>query len=131
MKLVAWAMPAAFLAAAVPAGNLAQAAGSVTYQQSVQCAALDTVIAGVLKSGNPPSEQDKQKGEEFSEMARRWLHLATTLNPKGDDATFADYGSAVNALANKLTATRTVDEVNALLLPSLARCHELDAAISD
>lgn len=130
MKAVATLMAA--MALCCPGVPVAAGTGpAIAYDDALQCAALDTIIAGLLKSSDPPTEENRAEGERYSELARRWLHLVVTLSPRGEDEAFGDYGRSVNALTKKLAAVRSAEEVDAIIQPRLDRCRRLQQALTD
>lgn len=116
---------------AVLAGIFAPAAAAadpapVTYDDAMECASLDTVLAGVLGGDDAKSDADRKQAKHYSTMAEAWLQQASTMHPHGQDAAFADYDKAVEALSTRMLAATSTAEVESIIRPGVEKCRRLE-----
>lgn len=100
----------------------------VTYDDAIECASLDTVLAGVLGAEKDQSDEDKAQAKYYTDMAEKWLSQAVDAHPGGQDAAFADFDKAVEALSDRMVAAKSEDEVSAIIRPSIEKCSRLEEA---
>lgn len=100
-------------------------AADASYAEAIRCAAVTSVVAGILEAGEP-SPDDKQSSADFQKMAEYWLTSAVGANPKGQDAAFADFDKASTELTDQIVRARTADEVSAVLTHPLQVCATFD-----
>lgn len=106
------------------------------YDTALRCAAVNTLISGVLGGGqgsdgqgldgqgDSASAQDKAMAEHFDAMVQLWMEHAASL--EGEDKALADYLERANALVDKAGKTQDEAEMEGLVGKDMALCSELE-----
>lgn len=112
----------ALLLAAQPASAAELAAG--TYQEAIRCAALNTIVYGAVKQADETkmSDDDKATAKAAQDHAIGWLTLAVGLNPKGEEATKADFGKDIDTIAGTITSAKDGGEIEQSIGADLKHC---------
>lgn len=100
----------------------ALAAEAATYDDAIRCASVDTLISAVV-GGDDASAEDKATSEYYDSVTDKWLTRASEARP--DDA-LTDYLGKSTALAEKLGAAASEDEVMGILVVDLLTCTQLE-----
>ena len=103
------------------AANAAEAG----YAEAISCAAVTSVVAGILEAGEP-SADDKARAADYEKMAEYWLTSAVGINPGGQEPAFADFDKASRELTDKIAAAKTGEAVSGVLTGPLQVCATFD-----
>lgn len=120
-------------ALSIPQAAIAQDRAEIAdYDTALRCAAVNTLISGVLGGGNQgadgqgeaASTQNKEMAEHFDAMVQLWMDHAASL--EGTDKALADYLERANALVEKAGKTEDEAEMEALVGKDMALCSGLE-----
>lgn len=131
--LLAVSLGAAFVpltpSIAAPAQNGSLA--SATYDEAVHCAAIDSIVLGAMRPGDEAtlSPADRATAKAVEDHAVGWLVMAITLNAKGEAATKADFGVAINALYEAIAQAKDSAALEQVISPGLRRCVERESEL--
>lgn len=95
-----------------------------SYEEAIRCAALNTIIYGAVKQTDEAkmSDDDKATAKATQEHAIGWLTVAVGLNPKGEEATKADYAKDIDTVAGMITSAKDGGEMEQSIGGDLKHC---------
>lgn len=104
---------------------VAAGAAEAGYADAIRCAAVTSVVAGILEAGEADAE-DKTRAADFEKMAEYWLTSAVGANPGGQEAAFADFDKASKELTDKIVTAKTGEAVSEVLTGPMRACAAFD-----